>query len=75
MSVPASVPIVDLSASPEEIAATIRDACTNHGFFCVANHGVPAEIVKGMFDSSKSFFNLPVEIKRTVLQAGLRSST
>lgn len=64
----AKLPIVDLSRSAEEVASTIRDACVKHGFFYVTSHGVPDEVVDGMFAASKEFFDLPEASKRTVLQ-------
>lgn len=64
----ATLPIVDLSRSVDEVASTIRDACVNHGFFYLTSHGVPAEVVSSMFAASKDFFNLSDTQKRTVLQ-------
>lgn len=34
-----------------------------HGFFYVKNHGIPEELMEGVFRESKRFFNLPLEDK------------
>ncbi|XP_013593967.1 PREDICTED: 1-aminocyclopropane-1-carboxylate oxidase-like isoform X2 [Brassica oleracea var. oleracea] len=58
------LPIVDIS-SPDKIttARLIRRACVEHGFFYVKNHGIPEELMEGVFRESKRFFNLPLEDK------------
>ncbi|GFZ45568.1 hypothetical protein JCM24511_03296 [Saitozyma sp. JCM 24511] len=49
------------------LAATIRDACLNAGFFyAVKNHSVPEKVVSDVFEQSHDFFALPSETKRTV---------
>ena len=64
----ADLPIVDLTRGDEEVASTIRDVCVQHGFFYVTGHGVPDEVVEGMFAASKEFFALPEDKKKTCLQ-------
>ncbi|XP_022562127.1 2-oxoglutarate-Fe(II) type oxidoreductase hxnY isoform X3 [Brassica napus] len=58
------LPIVDIS-SPDKIttARLIRRACVEHGFFYVKNHGIPEELMEGVFRESKRFFNLQLEDK------------
>jgi isopenicillin N synthase-like dioxygenase len=36
-------------------------ACTNTGFFYVKNHGIPRQLVDGVFDATRRFFELPME--------------
>nr|ODN79115.1 hypothetical protein L203_06093 [Cryptococcus depauperatus CBS 7841] len=48
------------------VAASIRDACLNAGFFYVKNHDVPLEVVDKTFQQSKNFFEQSVELKRSV---------
>ncbi|KAH0935116.1 hypothetical protein HID58_012233, partial [Brassica napus] len=62
------LPIVDIS-SPDKIttARLIRRACVEHGFFYVKNHGIPEELMEGVFRESKRFFNLPLEDKMVSL--------
>ncbi|KAF4374740.1 hypothetical protein F8388_020261 [Cannabis sativa] len=58
------LPIVDLS-SPDRLstAATILQACTDHGFFYLVNHGVEEELFQKVFNESKKLFSLPLEEK------------
>jgi isopenicillin N synthase-like dioxygenase len=62
--------VIDLSglrdkgpAAVERIAKKIGSACRDVGFFYVRNHGIPGELVDGVFAASKSFFELPTETK------------
>lgn len=62
----AEVPVLDLSGrdSPgglQALAAELRQACLNLGFFYVANHGVPQALTDGVFGAAKRYFDLPTE--------------
>ncbi|XP_028772915.1 2-oxoglutarate-Fe(II) type oxidoreductase hxnY-like [Neltuma alba] len=59
-----SLPIVDLS-SPDRpsTAKLIRQACSEHGFFYIVNHGVEKEVLLSVFEESKNFFSLPMQEK------------
>ena len=50
------IPVVDMSAGLSPVAAAIRRASTEVGFFYVSGHGVPAEIVEAAYDISRRFF-------------------
>lgn len=58
------LPIIDLS-SPDRLstADSIRQACLDHGFFYVVNHGVDEDLLRSVFEESKKFFLLPIEEK------------
>ncbi|TYH06973.1 hypothetical protein ES288_A08G195800v1 [Gossypium darwinii] len=62
------LPIVDLS-SPDRFstANSIRQACIDHGFFYLVNHGVDEEFVNKVFEQSSKFFSLPIEEKMKVI--------
>lgn len=73
-----TIPVVDLSKfvngnSDEraEFVQAIGKAFHEVGFVGVVNHGVPKEIVTNFYNSSKEFFSLPVEEKRSHLIEGL----
>jgi isopenicillin N synthase-like dioxygenase len=52
--------VIDLAdLQPAEIAA----ACRESGFFYVANHGVPAELIDRLDRAARAFFALPLEAK------------
>jgi isopenicillin N synthase-like dioxygenase len=60
------VPVLDLSALDREggvdiLAAELKRACLNLGFFYVAGHGVPEALHQGIFDVTKRYFALPLE--------------
>jgi isopenicillin N synthase-like dioxygenase len=66
------------------LAAHIRDACINVGFFygsalpfttphpvsssSVSNHGIPESVVEQTLDAAKSFFALPLSTKEEVVE-------
>ncbi|KAL1194640.1 Flavonol synthase/flavanone 3-hydroxylase [Cardamine amara subsp. amara] len=58
------LPIIDLS-SPEKLSTSrlIRQACLDHGFFYLTNHGVSEELMEGVFRESKNLFSLPLDEK------------
>ena len=68
-----AVPAVDLSpyvrdgspAARAAVAAAMDDACRTVGFVQVTGHGVPDDVVAGLADAMDSFFELPLETKRT----------
>ena len=65
-----SVPLIDFSGMLEgnanagmRVAAQLREACINVGFFYIANHGVPQDLVDAMFDLAPRLFGLPLADK------------
>jgi len=68
-----SVPVIDfggmLTGDPEakaEVAAKLRDACSNVGFFYVANHGIPQTLIDRAFAQSARFFQISAEDKAAI---------
>ena len=63
----AEAPVIDVSALSADYAARkglaleIAQVCRDVGFFYIANHGVPREMVKSMFSAAERFFRLPLE--------------
>ncbi|MGH7095666.1 MAG: isopenicillin N synthase family dioxygenase, partial [Stellaceae bacterium] len=45
------------------VAATVRDACENVGFFYASNHGVPEPVIERAFAASRRFHALPLDEK------------
>lgn len=64
----APIPVIDLdpSRAPAEIAADIRAAAVDTGFFYVQNHGVDQRLIDAAFAAVKRFFDLPLEAKERI---------
>jgi len=67
------IPIIDFApmftgdiSARRAVAAALRDAATNIGFFYIKNHGVPPEIIADLFAQGPAFFRLPLEEKMQV---------
>lgn len=56
------VPVIDLSRP--DAAEAMWAAATSVGFFTVTNHGVPDELIKNAFASSKQFFARDLDAKQ-----------
>ncbi|KAJ3689897.1 hypothetical protein LUZ61_019061 [Rhynchospora tenuis] len=58
------LPLIDLSSTDRaSLAQSIRQACMDHGFFYVINHGIDDFFVNSLFRESKKFFDLPLSEK------------
>ncbi len=65
-----TVPLIDLSGmhsgnagDKARLAAELRDACINVGFFYIENHGVPQDLIDAMFNIAPHLFGLPLADK------------
>ncbi|KAK1260962.1 Feruloyl CoA ortho-hydroxylase 2 [Acorus gramineus] len=72
------LPVVDLSQlrNPHQRAQTLRSlakACEDHGFFQVINHGISMEVLKGMIDVGRRFFELPFEERARYMSSDIRA--
>ncbi|OMO59607.1 Isopenicillin N synthase [Corchorus capsularis] len=64
MSEALQLPIIDLSSTDRiSNSNSIRQACMEHGFFYVVNHGVEEELIDKVFEHTSKFFSLPIEEK------------
>lgn len=66
----AVIPVLDLSAflagedgALDALAAELRAACTEVGFFYIKGHGIDDELIAATFEQSKRFHALPLETK------------
>lgn len=55
------VPVIDLSSA--SAPSELDEACSTVGFFQIAHHGVPDDVVEDMLDAAGRFFDLPDEDK------------
>jgi len=81
---PASaIPVIDIaavfsgtSAQRKELAWEVHKACRDTGFFYIANHHVPAELIDQQFAWARRFFALPladkmaIDMKKSATRAG-----
>ncbi|KAK9915583.1 hypothetical protein WJX75_001145 [Coccomyxa subellipsoidea] len=63
----AAVPCLDMSQQENVLAAQLRKACIDTGFFYVANHGVAEDLIEQTFEENRKFFALPEASKREIL--------
>ena len=60
------VPIVDISADPEAVAADLNEICRTVGFFQITGHGVPDGVAESAWTMATKFFDLPLADKLSV---------
>lgn len=71
-----SIPIIDVSNWDDpEVGKSICAAATHFGFFQIVNHGVPLEVMEGVKEATRLFFQLPVEERRKYLKGDSPSDT
>lgn len=60
------VPFIDLSSQDSTLEASrlIAEACTQHGFFLVVNHGVSESLISDAHRLMGSFFDMPLAGKQ-----------
>ncbi len=66
-----TIPVIDLAAFTNGNATTrqavvkeIYQACHEIGFMYLQNSGISKDLIEQVFTYSKSFFNLPLEVKQ-----------
>ena len=66
------VPIIDIAPAiagqdgADSVAADIRAACEEVGFFLITGHGVPAETIEACATAARDFFDLPLDRRMAV---------
>ncbi|CAL8469967.1 g9509 [Coccomyxa elongata] len=61
------VPCLDLSLPEHALSAQLRKACTDTGFFYVANHGIAEDLIEEAFEENIKFFALPEASKQDII--------
>jgi isopenicillin N synthase-like dioxygenase len=74
------IPVIDFAdayssdlARREAVAWEIHKACRDSGFFYLAGHGVPEQLIADQFACAREFFALPLEAKLAIDLRGSRS--
>lgn len=69
-ALPSEIPVIDISGTFSEslderrkVAAEIRDASMNNGFFYITNHGVDQTAIAGAQDACRAFFKQDLGVK------------
>src|SRR6266536_4089278 len=67
------IPVIDLGPAMrgepgglDRVAAEVRRASERVGFFYLAGHGVPHEVIDGAFAASREFHAMPLEQKQAL---------
>ncbi len=66
------IPNIDLAtaAAGEDgaarVAAKLRSACADVGFFLISGHGVPQAVIDGCWSAARGFFDLPLDRRMAV---------
>ncbi|KAL3151731.1 hypothetical protein ABBQ38_012710 [Trebouxia sp. C0009 RCD-2024] len=60
-------PLVNQQQNAAEVGQQLHKACTDVGFFYVANHGVPAQTCQNVLKEAHAWFALPEHIKKQIL--------
>ena len=63
------VPVIDLEQAETDVSVLepLDQACRDHGFFLLRNHGMDKPIER-MWQAAENFFSQPSEVKRQVLR-------
>lgn len=71
------IPVIDLApyfagteAGKTAVSQQIRRACEEIGFFTIANHGIPQEVILAAHTAVSTFFDLPQTDKDLVIAPG-----
>lgn len=69
-----SVPVIDFQMLSDGLAADqvvqeIARACKDWGFFQIVNHSVPDELIQRVLSCTRHFFDLPVDVKESILRS------
>ncbi|PYH47105.1 isopenicillin N synthase family dioxygenase [Aspergillus saccharolyticus JOP 1030-1] len=72
------IPIIDLSPidndlqERKQIAARVRAAAENTGFFYVKNHGIPEDLIQAAFAQAQAFFNQSEAEKQKIASSKMK---
>jgi isopenicillin N synthase-like dioxygenase len=60
------LPVVDIATIEAPQGRAIRAACLDHGFFYIAGHGVPQDLIATTVAQARALFALPIEAKTSL---------
>jgi isopenicillin N synthase-like dioxygenase len=62
----ATVPVIDLTAAPQVVAAQVAGACAEWGFFHLVGHGLDPGLLAEVMGEARAFFAAPPAAKRAL---------
>ena len=68
------VPVIDLKCNTCDLVADVGSALQRFGFFYVANHGIPADLIGQQLELNRKLFALPSETKNKMAFIALAES-
>lgn len=65
-----TIPVIDLADDDATVAAALRRACCDTGFFMLSpsSHGIAPALIDAMFDQTRALFSLPLVDKLVLLK-------
>ena len=60
------VPVVDLACTTCDLASEVGHALQRFGFFYIANHGIPVELLSEQLEQNRRLFDLPAATKNAM---------
>ncbi len=75
MAIENIIPTIDISPwtssnssqqALDDVVKQVHDACSTYGFFNLVGHSIPVKAREMVWESSKTFFGLPLEQKMEV---------
>ncbi len=73
-----SIPVADLrdwnagGSARDGFIRTVGESLTDIGFFALANHGIPESLTRRAYESARTFFHLPQDVKARYHRAGAK---
>ena len=61
----AKIASVSLAQPPQNIAEELGSSFAEYGFAVVRDHGIPQELIERAEETSKAFFALPEDVKKS----------
>lgn len=60
------LPVIDIATVDAREGRAIRTACLDHGFFYIAGHGVPQDLIDATLEQAMALFALPIATRTSL---------
>lgn len=58
------IPVIDMSLDETRLVEELMSALTSIGFVTLVNHGLPEDLIPKAYNASKTFFEMPHDVKQ-----------